>query len=316
MQNESTELKYDKELERLMNLSPDDIVDIPNNIDDIDIREEDLLNTITSPDYGFNENDLKDLLPVINKYRTTKEVKFSDLPLSVKRFISAQCAAAQNFSKEAKNVFTEMLISNIIMESGIDKIKLDVKEAIEKEFDLNKLSKEVASESIKNSNDNYSTRLLEAAKKEREKGNEKGARLAEEINKAYIDSYELKGLKDNLHIKIKSIELYKFERVCDEFDFKYKNQNYYEIRSIVEMYLALMDIFKNQYTEYVYKKLIIVLSKYCKNMKSYNIVDHTFMRNVIANTIMISKLNGDIEEIDTLATLKESLKYCLDELSK
>lgn len=297
----------DKSLAKLLDIKPEDLLKVPDNINDIIIRTEDIIaNAIES--YGFDKESVQDLLPIIEEFRSGKEIKYKDLPLSVKKVIHKECEANYNFSKEAKNIYTEALLDGIVRDSGIDRIKLDLEESLGN-LDFSGLNKSISESSTYN----FRYKLTEQIKKLKEEGNLEQAKTCEDILHNWEESHNLTEFMEFIKtVKIKKFEFEKINRLCNEFNFKYENEPHFHIQDIRNIFPALYLIFSKTFEKTTIDALVISFIKYCKNYSSRNIAEHTFMSYFILNILQLKVLFNTDNLDDVSISMKQSLENCLN----
>ena len=302
----------DESLAKILDIDVEDLINIPDDIKDIELRTEDIYrNAIES--YDIKEEDVPKLIPLLDRYRNGEEIKYNDLPLEIKRVISRECASVGNFSKEAKNMFTDALISGIVRDSGIDKINLDMVNAISESFDMSEFADKMTTDTYANLSDKFNKGYVELSKKLKDKGEFEKAEKLDSISNAFKESYQLKEFKEFLKkVKIKKFDFDKIDRVCQEFNFKYENLRNFNIHDVRK----LMPVYGRAFPEYKQSTrdaLVIAFCRYCRNKNASNYVDHTFMSYFVLNSInlvVIKNHTGLIKEMN------DNIKECLDILAE
>lgn len=113
------------------------------------------------------------------------------------------------------------------------------------------------------------------------------------ISHSFIQSYMYEDMLDAYKsgkIKIKKIQIDKFERTMQEFDFKYSKINI-GIDTVVSIVPIIARMVGDDASPNAVKKFIVMFVNYTKNMKPENIVDHTFMYYFIKHIISTIHFN-------------------------
>ena len=303
----------------------------------LDLKDEDF-KLIEINEGLFNENvksmypkisndDLKVLLETVNKYRQGKITSsyFNNLPDYIKKEINeyvnagaVQHQMSKNSINQMKNMLAKELFDTIITQNYSSKAFADISK-----FTINEINKE--KEKLGGSLGNYNTKLREEYEtgfikkaEELEKENTPEAlETALKLRKSsamFIQSYTYDDMYEaykNGKIKIKSIQLDKFNRTCSEFNRKYYN-NTFTIKD-VGMTIGVLDrVLDKKYNINTIKKFIIAFINYTKNYKPSNIDEHVFMYYFIQHILTLDiKIPGnDYENFNDL--VKENIYKFLD----
>lgn len=107
------------------------------------------------------------------------------------------------------------------------------------------------------------------------------------VSHSFIQSYTYEDMLNTYKagkIKIKKIQIDKFERTLHEFDFKYNNVDI-GIDSIVSIVPIIARMVGDNVSPQAVKKFVVMFVNYTKMMKPENIVDHVFMYYFIKHII-------------------------------
>lgn len=270
------------------------IIDDPNT--------KDIFSTISNSDDldGINPETLTKLISVANR-RINKE-KFSvynEMPEEIKNMIDTYAAGAgispvDKRYKMMKNSVAEALLDEFISNINLNRIHSDFNAEIENIFD--KASKEISEDIIGYSNEKIAKYKEAADKMEDPEKKEKLLKVLDRIQEAY-DLSELKEFAKSC--KIKPFDLEKPKKFFDHFSQKYKSSNY-NIYSIEMCRPILYRNINAIYTEDGAEEsaisdkdinaFFICFCKQTTNMKSDEVLDHSYMYYVIYN-IVLSDLN-------------------------
>lgn len=274
------------------------------------------------------EEDIKSLLNTVNKYRSgIKFPYFNELPNFIKKeindFANASSAGEQvnnNIMKQLKNQMAKELFDTLITQNYSSKAFADLSK-----FTTEEINKEKEKLGVGKTVGEYNTKLreefevgfLKKAEDLENSGEEGSKEKAEKLRKAsrmftqaytYEDMYEA---YKNRKIKVKNIQIDKFNRTCQEFNRKYYNSTF-QIKD-VGMTLPILDrLLDSKYNIVAIKKFIVAFINYTKFFIPANIDEHVFMYYFIQNILTLDiKLPGnEYEGFNDL--LKENINRFLD----
>ena len=332
---------------------------IPYNEEDIteesidkllDLKDEDLrqvevnwdvfADTVKSMYPDADVEGLKQLFDAVEKYRNRVDFPyFNALPEFIKKEINnyvnigaAQHQASYNTTKQLKNMLAKELFDTIIASNYSSKAFTDISK-----FTMSEINKE--KEKLGGSIHEYNSKLREEYEigfiqkaEALEASDEEGAaETAEKLRKAsrmFTQSYTYEDMYEaykNKKIKVKSIQVEKFNRTCQEFNRKYYN-NTFKIND-VGMTIGVLDrILDKKYNINAIKKFIVAFVNYTKNFSPSNIDEHVFMyyfiQNILALDIKIPETDQDtfnellIENISKFLDLIIEIDNQKEELKK
>lgn len=307
----SLEQNVDKELSKMLDINIEDLYEIPKSAADIPYDPE-LVKT-NGANYGLKEADMLALLPVIDEFRKGENKNwYVMLPNSIKQMINKKCAYVNNNTMAAKKLFAEELIRGLIRDAGIDRITIDLQKVTEQAFG------EGLSGIMKMTLD-YQKTILEtkfienAERLEAEGKNEKAAHLRK-VAEAYRQSYTLEDFVTAAKtgkLRVKDFDLKKFGRYIMEFNCKYENDTPFVINDISGITPILVRKFFETFTTEEVMKFIISFCKFCQNMDSKDVIDHTFMSYVIINITSLDLVVKEQEEGAFVNVLTDNLKKAI-----
>ena len=299
-------IPYDEEniteesLDKLLELKDEELGKIELNWDVF-------VETTKSMYAGVSENDLKHLFSVANRYRTGEKFPFfNELPDFIKKEINnyvnigaAEHGASGNTTKQLRNMLAKELFDTIITSNYSSKAFADISK-----FTTNEINKE--KEKLGGSIHEYNNKLREEyengfIKKAEELealGEEEAtekAKTLREASRMFTQSYSYEDMYDTYKlgkIKIKNIQIDKFNRTCSEFNRKYYN-NTFKINDVGMTMGTLDRKLDKKYDITTIKKFIVAFINYTKNFSPSNIPEHIFMYYFIQN---ILALDIDIPE--------------------
>ena len=272
------------------------------------------------------EEGLRQLLNCVNKYR--QHIKFSyfnECPDFVKKeiidYVNAgivQRQASRTTVNQLRNMLAKELFDTIITNNYSSKAYSDLSK-----YTISQINK--GKEELKNSINDYNANL----RKEYEEGFIKKAEILEnsdeegaketaanlrEASRMFTQSYTYEEMYEaykNRKIKVKNIQIDKFNRTCQEFNRKYYNNNL-QIKD-VGMTVGVLDrVLDKKYNINAIKKFIVLFINYTKNFNPSNIPQHVFMYYFIQHILAldINIPGNDYETFNDL--LKENIYKFLD----
>ena len=295
----------EESLDKLLDLKPEELGKVELNWDIF-------VDTTKSMYKDADEEGLKQLFDAVNKYRTGNDFAYYNaLPNFIKKEIdnyvdigAAQHQASRNTSKQLKNMLAKELYDTIITNNYSAKAFSDISKFTTSEINKGK-------EQLGGSIHDYNAKLreeyevgfiqkAEALENSEEEGAAETAEKLRKTSKMFTESYTYADMYDkysNGKIKVKSIQVDKFNRTCQEFNRKYYN-NTFKIND-VGMTIGVLDrILDKKYDILAIKKFIIAFINYTKNFTPSNIDEHVFMyyfiQHILALDIKIPE-NGQVE---------------------
>lgn len=322
----------EESLDRLLDLKAEDLGKVEINWDIF-------VETTKSMYPDADEAGLKQLFEAVEKYRRREEFPyFNSLPDFVKREINnyvnlgaAESQATYNNTKQLKNMLAKELYDAIITNNYSAKAFADISK-----FAINEINKE--KEKLGGSIHAYNNKLreeyevgfikkAEALEGSDEEGAAETAEKLRATSRMFTQSYTYEDMYEaykNGKIKVKSIQVEKFNRTCQEFNRKYYN-NTFKI-SDVGMTIGVLDrVLDEKYNITAIKKFVVAFINYTKFFKPENIHEHVFMyyfiQHILAldikipentqvefNELLIQNINKFIDLIIEKDTQKEELK--------
>lgn len=274
------------------------------------------------------EEDIKQLLNAVNKYRSgIKFPYFNELPSFIKKeiatFVNAgaiEHQASANTIKQLKNKLAKELFDTLIAQNYSSKAFTDISK-----YTINEINKEKDKLNIGQSVGEYNTKLrneyevgfLKKAE-ELENSDEEGAKeTAEKLrltSRMFTQSYTYQDMYEaykNRKIKVKNIQLDKFNRACHEFNRKYYTSTF-NIKDVGMTVPVLDRVLDGKYNITSIKKFIVAFINYTKFYDPVNVHEHVFMYYFIQNILSLDiKLPGnEYEGFNDL--LKENIHKFLD----
>ena len=277
----------------------DEISSEPIELDDSTI------NKSISDKFNISDVEIASLITVVRDYQSgsisTGEA-FERLPESIKLNFNSEAVKAgvpKNEIKAYRNMFVKEMLGDIIMDAENDQLTVNLDKQladIYREYGDNisvlyqsnlydkiiSLDKKI--EDINNSEDDEEekTRKTDLLK-----------RIIHSLHQSYQldDFYAFAS-----HTKIKPFELEKPKKLYDDFKAKYNNSKY-----LIQDIENIIPVLQNHvgFDEVTANKFAILFCKYTRNMKSYNLDEHSFMYYLISNIITINVKGGPIDGENT-----------------
>ena len=259
----------EESLDKLLDLKDEDLGKLELNWDNF-------VETTKSLYGDLPEDELKQLLNAINKYRAKMKFSyFNELPESIRKQISdlvvfgeGESGINSNEVKQFKNMLAKELFDTILTNNYSTKAFADISAFTIKE--INKEKEKLGGSIHKFNNklrNEYEIGFIEKAKELEELGDEESLEKASKLRETsrmftqsytYEDMYEAYKLGK---IKVKNIQIEKMNRTCSEFNRKYYN-NTFKIND-VGMVIGVLDRkIDKKYNITAIKKFIVAFINY------------------------------------------------------
>lgn len=271
---------------------------------ELDITEDSVKDSLSVVFPNFKEEDVPVFLNALNKYRKGEKVSyFNLLPESMKNGIDAIVGQSQigyASQREARNYVIEGLFEQIIQDNYSNKIVTDLNQSLEESY--KQLYEDTKGDFSKYNNNQryiYETYLLEYADKIQEEDSEK-ADLCRKIHDKFVESYTYEDMynlyKNTGKLRVKKIEVEKFEKTCLSWLYKYSNH-----KMVINNLSDTFPVLKSELAEFRFsddtlKKFIVIFTKYSMNMSPDNVDEHVYMYYFIKNILSLKYYNKDDEE--------------------
>lgn len=295
----------DAEIAKLLEVNIEDLYEVPESAADIPYDPE--LIKANASNYGLKNTDIAALLPVIDKFRTGEDCNwYAELPPTIRKMINRQCLEVNNNSLSAKKLFAEELIRGLIRDAGIDRITIDLQQVTNKAFDISGIMKMT----LDYQNTILETKMLETADNLEKDGKTDKAEHLRKVAAAYRQSYTLEDFINAAksgRLRVKDFDVKKYARFANEFNYKYEKDTPFVINDIT----GIAPILRRKFPEFTTDQIVrfvIAFCKFCQNMDSKNVIDHTFMSYVIINISSLDLVVNDQEQDIFLTALGENIK--------
>lgn len=309
----------EESLDKLLDLKDEDLGKLELNWDNF-------VETTKSLYGDLPEDELKQLLNAINKYRAKMKFSyFNELPESIRKQISdlvvfgeGESEINSNEVKQFKNMLAKELFDTILTNNYSTKAFADISAFTIKE--INKEKEKLGGSIHKFNNklrNEYEIGFIEKAKELEELGDEESLEKASKLRETsrmftqsytYEDMYEAYKLGK---IKVKNIQIEKMNRTCSEFNRKYYN-NTFKIND-VGMVIGVLDRkIDKKYNITAIKKFIVAFINYTKNYSPSNIPEHVFMYYFIQNILALEVVVPEEEQTEFNDLLMNNINKFLD----
>lgn len=320
-----TTIPYNEE--NITEESLDKLLDLQNeDLKKVEINYDVFVDTVKAMYENADDEGLKQLFDAVNKYRSGIDFPyFNSLPNFAKKeigdFVNAgaiEHQASGNTIKQMKNMMAKELFDTIIASNYSSKAFADISK-----FATSEINKE--KEKLGGSIHEYNNKLREEYEvgfikraEALEESNEEGAtEVAERLRKAsrmFTQSYTYEDMYEaysNGKIKVKSIQVEKFNRTCSEFNRKYYNSTF-KINDIGMIMPVLDRVLDSKYNIVSIKKFIVAFINYTKNFTPNNVDEHVFMYYFIQHILALDIKIPENEQVEFNELLINNISKFLD----
>ena len=268
--------------------------------------DKDAVRQVLEKTYGnmpMSVSDLETLIAAMDKQRSGKKAKYSEMPpviqKEIMKTITAEGGGVYLANKEIKDQMATVFIEGLMQDSlyqEINNVFLDLGKTIEN------IAMTTATEAYNSSfaeqRKILETIIPEEAEKLKETDPEKSEQL-ERVHIAYKQSYLLIDmLLAYMHTgkcKVKKYDVQNIQRWYDSFNHKYENSKWIirDISMVEPILRRRLD--ETKYTINDIRAFLLVFCKYTMNMKPANIDEHTFMYYFIMNIVNLDVFDSNNE---------------------
>lgn len=246
----------------------------------------------------ITDEEVKDLFITVGRYKRNEDFPyFNALPKTIKDELNSFAVNIEgsnmNQLKMLKNSLAKELFDIIINNNYSSKAFTDLSRFATGEINA---AKDELGGSVHEFNYNlrnqFEIEFIKKAEELEESEDEKDLEQAAKIRKVsrmYTQSYTYEDMYEaykNGKIKVKSIQVEKFNRTCSEFNRKYYSSTF-NIND-VGMTIGVLDrVLKGEYNINCIKKFIVAFINYTKNFTPNNVDEHVFMYYFIQNILAL-----------------------------
>lgn len=298
----------------------DDIMNLDNietDITKIDITQESLQKAVDTvyPGIKINEDDIISLLSLANRYHKGENFSYyqsmpENIKSSINMILGDVSADMGSYVKEGRNFVAKQLLDTIVEQSVMDTAARDMNIAVVNTVaELNDISKEGLTDFFKLQKEQFEVNYpaqADAYEKALEEGQieEKDIEkikksisvyrgVANSFKEAYLYTDMMEAYRSG-KIKVKSIQINKIKRTCDEFNYKYQ-KSVNAINDIKFIITTLDRHVDNSISIDTIKKFVCIFVNYTKSKKPDDVIDHTFMYYFVKNIISLDQYNHSSE---------------------
>lgn len=243
--------------------------------------------------HNITEEVITELIKVTEKFRISlktgkKFSYFNAMPAPIKMLIQQYqganaLTAVGNMNREARNYISSCFLNAILntsLEEAVtgDAIQTIAKFNVESEKKVTNVSRDLI-EDLRSKIPEYEAN-----------GDHKKVEISNAIMESYEEAYTYKKLSEVVRkLKVKRINLEKFDKYCESFNKKYLEGTNEAITDVKQAYLALSRSEYFNEEDEVYKKVIAYFIAYTSmnNMDPNNIAHHIYMYYFIFNIITL-----------------------------
>ncbi len=273
-------------------LADDSIKPMDIDMDTVVIKAETIkpILAATFPNTHFSDEDIEKVRIAAEKQKRKEDFSYYEsMPDSVKGAVNGLIGGEMqskmgSFNKEGRNYIVQAMLDNIVQDEIVDKATYDMNKMIQK--GMKDISEETKKDKYwEGSRAFFMSEIDNKIQKFEDEGKPEIAERFRQVKEAYRQSYTYENMLAAYKagkIKVKKIQVEKFNRTCEEFNFKYqKTQNI--INDIKTLLPKLDRVAAKHFDLNIIKEFIVVFINYVKNMDVNDYKDHTFMYYFIYN---------------------------------
>lgn len=273
-------------------LADDSIKPMDIDMDTVVIKAETIkpILAATFPNTHFSDEDIEKVRIAAEKQKRKEDFSYYEsMPDSVKGAVNGLIGGEMqskmgSFNKEGRNYIVQAMLDNIVQDEIVDKATYDMNKMIQK--GMKDISEETKKDKYwEGSRAFFMSEIDNKIQKFEDEGKPEIAERFRQVKEAYRQSYTYENMLAAYKagkIKVKKIQVEKFNRTCEEFNFKYqKTQNI--INDIKTLLPKLDRVAAKHFDLNIIKEFIVIFINYVKNMDVNDYKDHTFMYYFIYN---------------------------------
>lgn len=280
---------------------------------------------------NIQENGIEDaelaaqIMGLVQEYRKMEDPFRSNvnwykkLPEKIQNIIDKQCIQVNNNSMNAKKIFAESFIQDIVNDAGIDSIVIDMQKSMEEAFDTSGITEYILAESKTEFEKNMEA-TMERTRNSENIDEEKKAELLDKqqrtldaFHEAYSYDSFISAIKDG-KVRVKPFDIKKYKRWVQEFYNKYEGDTPFIIKDPTTMAPILKRFFP-EYTTEQCVAFVIGFIKFTRNMNPNDVVDHTYMSYFIHNVSQLDLVRHKATERDFINILSNNIKRALNAIN-
>lgn len=309
-----------EDMVKMLEITPEDLVNIPESIYDIEVDKDILIKNIEAN--GIKDDELVEpILDIVLEYRKTPEDKrdqinwYSKLPEKLKLVIDKEALKMNNATMFAKKLFAAQFIEDVLTDSGMDQITIDMEKSFAKAFDTSGIMRYMLQEEKTAFEKSIEAMIkkVESVTDSPEDAKQKQLEILHGIENSFKEAYTLEGFINAIKhgkVRVKKFHIEKYKRFVREFYSKYEGDTPFQIQDPTR----IAPILKRRYMEFTPEQCVayvIGFFQYTKNMRANDVVDHTYMSYFISNILQLDLVGDTVEERDFLNILSNNVRTAL-----
>lgn len=257
---------------------------------------------------GLSEDDAMVLYTLIIKYKNGEKFNiYKELPNSVREMVHS---IAMSKNPKVLTDVSKGILEFFSNQLNIEQEFIDLQDSIKRELNMPGMVDMYAEHLVKSMEDDLLAKADSIESTHPDKANE-----LRRISNTFTRTYRF----DTLHLELDSNpkivkkinkDIKKFNKHCREFNFKYQNSKF-KINSVTLLEGTI--IRQTGCTEDEAKKFILLFTNICRDMKSDNLIEHTFMYYTIKNILAIDHIEKDNEFKDKII---KGIKEVIEKINK
>ena len=304
----------DSSLDELIGLNDVEPMKVSDTVVTTDAVQSSILSIY--PQMKLDDETLNELVDIATRYKNGEKISYYQvMPQKVKDSINLLLGTIApsmgSYSKEGRNFAAKEMLDAIIDTAYMDTSYKDLNTATKVTLaDLNNQSVEALSDFFKMQREQFEVNYPKQAKayedalakgeiKEEDKEKiKKSISVLNSVSHNFIQAYMYEDMMEQYRagkLKVKSIQIEKIKRTCDEFNYKY--QNHVNAIDDIRFIIPILDrkIDKDIDIKTI-KKFVCIFINYTKNMTPDNMGDHVFMYYFVKNIESLECYNHSNEE--------------------
>ena len=272
-------------------------------------------------EYELSDEDCKNLITLLKRVQAKEDgiAYYNELPAGVKKFVDAMALAeGAPVSRAMKNGIAKTCIDMIFKEIGADVFQIDVEHLINTEIKKSGVDfSSMYDEMILGKKD----KLYEAASKVEEQSPENAAvlrKIADACEESYMMTGFIEAIKNHA-IKIRKIDIEKYDKVVREFNYKYDKSSLNinlasDLVLCIPRHLATASepVTPDKITPKTIVAFVVAFCKYCEKFSPENVAEHTFMYYFIKNILRLDSTPPGTEHSEFAQQLVDRIKSTLE----
>lgn len=262
---------------------------------DTDITESQVGETLNGKNIKYDFATIEKTKSLIIKRNEGERIKYSDLPDVLKEQVDTAVKSNLGYGATSVQIKTmrNMMADDIIESFYTDILAQKVdKEIVDLDTSIKNLAKEefidVSSDQRKQHFNTFVIKFPQIAEKIKD-SDPKKADIMMRVSEGFKQAHSMEEMYiayGDGKIRIRKIDVEKFDKTIRNFNYKYENSNMV-IRDISGAVDVLLRHVNKMISITAIKTFIVIICKYCENMKPSNLYEHTFMYYLVNNILSL-----------------------------